>query len=67
MIGATLYLVGRDMKTGELIPNASSCSMCKRLIINSGIERVVVRNTPEEYTLVNVRDWIYNDESINII
>ena len=65
MIGATLYLVGRDMKTGELIPNASSCSMCKRLIINSGIERVVVRNTSEEYTLVNVRDWIYNDESIS--
>lgn len=67
MMGATLYLVGRDMKTGELVKNATSCSMCKRLIINSGIERVVVRNTPEEYTLVNVRDWIYNDESINKI
>ena len=64
MIGATLYLVGRDMKTGELIPDAYSCSMCKRMIINSGIERVVIRNTPEEYTLVNVREWIYNDESI---
>ncbi len=67
MIGATLYLVGKDKKTGELIHDASSCSMCKRLIINSGIERVVVRNSAEEYTLVNVRDWIYNDESINII
>ena len=67
MIGATLYLVGKDKKTGELIPDASSCAMCKRLIINSGIERVVVRNSAEEYTLVNVRDWIYNDESINII
>ena len=67
MIGATLYLVGKEKKTGELIPDASSCAMCKRLIINSGIERVVVRNSKEEYTLVNVRDWIYNDETITII
>ena len=66
MIGATLYLVGKDMKTGELVPNAESCAMCKRLIINSGIERVVVRNSPEEYTLVNVRDWIYNDETLKL-
>lgn len=65
MIGATLFLVGRDMKTGELNPNAESCSMCKRLIINSGIETVIVRNTPEEYTITNVRDWIYNDDTIN--
>jgi dCMP deaminase len=67
MIGATLYLVGKEKKTGELIPDASSCAMCKRLIINSGIERVVVRNSKEEYTLVNVRDWIYNDETITMI
>ena len=33
MIGATLYLVGRDMKTKELVKDATSCSMCKRLII----------------------------------
>lgn len=67
MIGATLYLVGRDKKTGELIKDASSCSMCKRMIINSGIEVVIMRNSPDEYTQVNVRDWIYNDESINKI
>jgi len=65
MIGATLFLVGRDMQTGELDAKAESCSMCKRLIINSGIETVIVRNTPEEYTIVNVRDWIYNDDTIN--
>ena len=40
MIGATLYLVGKEMSTGELVKNATSCSMCKRLIINSGIERI---------------------------
>lgn len=63
MIGATLYLVGRDVNTGELVPNASACSMCKRMIINAGIDRVVIRNTPTEYTEINVLDWVRNDES----
>ena len=65
MLGSTLYLVGRDMKTGELVPNASSCAMCKRLIINAGIERVVIRNTPTEYTIILVSDWIKNDDSLD--
>lgn len=64
MIGATLYLVGKDRKTGELVENTSSCSMCKRLIINAGIEKVVIRNTPTEYSIVEVNDWIENDESL---
>lgn len=65
MIGATLYLVGKDRKTGELVENTSSCSMCKRLIINAGIEKVVIRNTPTEYSIVEVNDWIENDESLD--
>lgn len=62
MLGATLYLVGRDAKTGELMPDANSCTMCKRLIINAGIERVVIRRTQEEYEAIEVRDWVYHDE-----
>lgn len=64
MIGATLYLAGRDARTGEYIENASSCSMCKRLIINAGIEKVVARNDKEHYTVYRVEDWIANDESL---
>lgn len=65
-IGATLYLVGRDAATGELLGNATSCSMCRRTIINSGIERVVIRNTATEYTVVPVQEWIDNDDSIHM-
>ena len=65
MIGATLYLAGRDCRTGELVPDASSCAMCKRMIINAGISTVVVRNTKHEYTVIDVqRDWIDNDDSL---
>lgn len=64
MIGSTLYLVGRDAKTGEYVENASPCSMCKRLIINAGIARVLVRNNKTQFTSVYVEDWITNDESL---
>ena len=64
MVGGTLYLVGKDAVTGELLADATSCSMCRRLIINAGLEKVVIRNTPTEYTVVQVRDWIYDDDSL---
>lgn len=64
MIGATIYLVGRDAQTNELLPDAMSCSMCKRQIINAGIERVVVRTDKENYKVINVGEWVINDDSI---
>ena len=65
MLGGTLYLVGRDAQTGELVENASSCAMCKRMVINAGIAEVVIRNTQDEYTVIPVREWIYNDDSLD--
>lgn len=64
-IGATLYLAGRDAKTGELVSNASCCAMCKRMVINAGIEKVIIRNTATEYTVVPVSEWIENDDSLD--
>lgn len=64
MTGATLYLVGVDAQTEELVPDASPCSMCKRMIINAGISRVIIRNTPDSFTAIYVQDWIENDGSL---
>jgi dCMP deaminase len=64
ILGGTLYLAGRDAKTGALLTDATSCSMCRRLIINAGIVRVVIRNTRTEYSIVNVEDWIREDDSL---
>ena len=63
-IGATMYLAGIDVKTGEILPDTTSCSMCRRLIINSGIKKVVCRTGHDTYEVVHVRDWIFNDDSI---
>ena len=64
IIGGTLYLAGRDAATGELLNDATSCSMCRRLIINAGIERVVIRRTKTEYSVVHVEDWVREDDSL---
>ena len=63
-LGSTPYLAGREAKTGELLHDATSCSMCRRLIINAGIERVVIRNTETEYSVVHVEDWVREDDSL---
>lgn len=64
MIGATLYLVGREVKTGDYVANAVPCSMCKRMIINAGILRVIARISKTEYSVTNVNDYVTNDESL---
>ena len=63
-LGATLYLAGREAKNGELLHDATSCSMCRRLIINAGIDRVVVRTTKTDCSVVHVEDWIREDDSL---
>ena len=62
MVGGTLYLVGRDGRTGALLPDATSCSMCRRLVINAGLEKVVIRRTQTEFDVVEVADWIAEDD-----
>ncbi len=64
MIGATLYLVGREVSTGEYVKNSTCCSLCKRVVINSGIERVIIRDTDADYRVIEVMEWIMNDESV---
>lgn len=64
MIGATLYLVGLEADTGEIVANSCCCSMCKRMVINSGIKEVVIRDTNDEYRQIEVDEWIENDESL---
>ena len=65
MLGATIYMACVDPKTGELIPDSTSCSMCRRQIINAGIARLVVRDTPTEYRIVDVqKEWVEEDDSL---
>ena len=64
MAGGTIYLVGRNAATGELLNDATSCLMCRRMIINAGLDRVVIRRTEEEFDIVPVQKWIDEDDSL---
>lgn len=65
MLGATLYMACIDPSSGELIPDSTSCSMCRRTIINAGIERIVIRDSRYDYRIVDVeRDWVDEDDSL---
>ena len=64
MIGSTMYLCGLDAKSGEFVANSSCCQMCKRMVINAGIEKVVIRDTKDEYRTIFVSDWVENDDSL---
>lgn len=66
MLGATLYLVGLECDTGGYVENAFPCSMCTRMIINSGIQKVIVRDDKDNFRSIIVADeWIANDESLD--
>lgn len=67
MIGSSLYLVGKNFDNDEYVKDARPCAMCKRVIINSGIEKIYIRNDKEKYTEINVNDFITNDESLKSI
>jgi dCMP deaminase len=65
MLNSALYLSGIDLKDdGNYVRNANPCSMCKRLIINAGIEQVFIRDDKDHYRRIAVQDWIENDESL---
>lgn len=64
MLGATLYMVCTNPEDGAVMPGTSSCMMCKKLAINAGIEKLVVRDDAENFRVIKVSDWIDDDDSL---
>ena len=65
MLGADLYMTCTDPKTGAIMGGVCSCMMCKRMAINAGIARVIVREDAENYTVYSVPDWVGEDDGQN--
>ena len=64
MVGSTLYLVGKDAQTGALLDDATSCAMCRRQVINAGISKVVIRKTKTKFDVVDVQDWVQQEDDV---
>ena len=64
MVGSTLYLVGKDAQSGELLGDATSCAKSRRQVINAGISRVIIRQTKTDYQVVDVSDWVHQEDDL---
>jgi dCMP deaminase len=64
MLGATLYMCCTDPSDGHVIGGTCSCMMCKKLVINAGIDRVIVRDTDKEFTEYIASSWVEDDDSL---
>ena len=64
MVGGALYLAGKDAATGAILYDAQSCAMCRRMIINAGLKNVVTRTGPGQFRVVDVQEWVEEDDSL---
>lgn len=64
LLDSTLYLVGKEVSTGAYVSNSNSCAMCKKMIINAGIKEVIIRDDKSNYRVIEVEEYINNDESL---
>ena len=62
MIGGIMYLVQYRVDSGEYEKGSNACQMCRKIIINAGIKEFVVRIDDNNYNIINVEDWIKEDE-----
>ncbi|MEJ6949753.1 deoxycytidylate deaminase [Natronospora cellulosivora (SeqCode)] len=65
MMGADLYLACKDSKNNTLISNTEPCNLCKKLIINSGIKKVFIRTSKDEYNEIDVKSWLLNEDLLS--
>ena len=52
------------MKDATLYTTFSPCLLCAKMIINAGIAKVVIRDTPTDFRVIDVQEWIDNDDSL---
>lgn len=75
MLGSTLYLYGWDVVANRIVKDGNICTICRRMIINAGIETIVIADAdtgiPSAHTnyrakIIKVSDWIAEDETMEV-
>lgn len=65
MDGATLYLCGKELNGMDgiwnYVQNPNPCPQCKKMIINTGIDTVILRIDKNHATNIEVNTWTEND------
>ena len=62
--GSTLYLTGKELTDLDdlwgYVPNPNPCHLCKKLIINAGIEKVICRTGKDQICEIDPSAWTDN-------
>jgi dCMP deaminase len=68
LLGGNMYIFGETKDSGEVI-NAFPCFICKKMIINAGLNRIIVsiKDTQQGYMVFTVDEWIKQWQEIDII
>lgn len=64
IIGGDMYISGVYYGSNNYVEDIEPCCICKRLILNSGIEYVYVRDEETNYKCLSVRIWKGNRDEL---
>jgi len=56
ILGGDIYIWGSDEKGNPI--NTFPCFLCKKMIINAGLKRVICSQENGDYKIYNVSDWV---------
>lgn len=66
LLGGDMYIYGSIYETGEPI-DAIPCFICKKMIINSGLERVISSTAKGKMKIYRISEWIKDWQTGDII
>ncbi|MCK4520542.1 dCMP deaminase family protein [Candidatus Parcubacteria bacterium] len=65
LLGGDMFLYCEDQK-GEM-KNAIPCFICKKMIINAGLNRVICSTEEGKYKIFNIQDWVHDWQEKDIL
>ncbi len=66
VLGGNLYIYGEERDSGEIL-SAFPCFICKKMIINAGLKRVVTSVKDKDYMAFTVDEWVKDWQEDDII
>jgi len=68
VLGGDIFIYGESRESGNVI-DAFPCFICKKMIINAGLNRVItsVSDPEQDYNVFSVEDWVNDWRSDDII
>ena len=65
LLGGDMFLYGETEKQEAV--NAFPCFICKKMLANAGLNRVICSTSDREYKIFNVRDWVFDWQTRDIL